>query len=92
MSDSKKEALLKDLSFVLSTWKRHYPHKLPPMRILQIFENFQQIKEMIQKSGCRHIEQVYKKIGQDGLPVACNEQGNAGIYCKDCGIKLKEVI
>lgn len=49
MSKLKKEELLKDLEFVLATWKRHYPHKLPPMRILQIFENFQQIKEMIQK-------------------------------------------
>lgn len=51
MSKLNQEELLEDLEFVLATWKRHYPHKLPPMRILQIFENFKQIKKMIQKPG-----------------------------------------
>jgi len=70
MSKLKKGELLRDLTFVLSTWKRHYPHKLPPMRILQIFENFQQIKEMIQKPGVTEewIEEKAREMGNIIIP------------------------
>lgn len=45
----KREELLQDMKFVLATWKRHYPHKLPPMRILRIFESFDEIVTLLKK-------------------------------------------
>jgi len=70
MSELNQGELLKDLEFVLATWKRHYPHKLPPMRILRIFENFKQIKEMIKKPEVTEewIEEQARKMGNLIIP------------------------
>ncbi len=46
---SREELFIRDMKFVLATWKRHYPHKLPPMRILGIFESFDEIVALIKK-------------------------------------------
>lgn len=42
-----KKELLADMSFVLFTWKKHYPHPMKPSRFFRIWNTFDKLKKVV---------------------------------------------